>query len=253
MNRPHLSLWQRFAWGLLALLGAPALAAEMASVPLADGFEVPVGRDGTKSYYKARGFRQNGHLGEDWNGTGGGDTDLGDPVYSTAHGIVVFARDYRLGWGNVVIVRHAYFEGGEVKFVDSLYGHLDRMDVAMNQFVRRGQQVGTIGNNRGMYDAHLHFEMRKNITIGMHRSSFARDFTNYWDPSEFIAARTTLPAGRAAAVPINTFPTTPPPALPAPAIDPLLPPPSALPPKSTKSSPRGPFRVDRFGDMRGQE
>ncbi|RYD62218.1 MAG: hypothetical protein EOP84_34825, partial [Verrucomicrobiaceae bacterium] len=60
-----------------------SFANETATVPLADGFDLPVGRDGTKKYYKARGFRSNGHLGEDWNGEGGGDTDLGDPVYST--------------------------------------------------------------------------------------------------------------------------------------------------------------------------
>lgn len=217
-------------------------------MPLADGFACPVGRDATKSYYKARGFRQNGHLGEDWNGAGGGDTDLGDPVYATAHGIVVFAQDYRLGWGNVVIVRHAYLDGSDVKFVDSLYGHLDRIAVSVNQQIRRGELVGTIGNNRGMYDAHLHFEMRKNITIGMHRSSFARDFSNYWDPTEFIAARSSLPGGRIATVPMNTFPATPPPMYAAPVAEPLAPP---LPARSPSNAPRGPFRIDRFSDMRG--
>lgn len=239
---------------LLLILGflSPGLApaSDFASTPLADGFDIPVGRDGTKKYYKARGFRQNGHLGEDWNGEGGGDTDLGDPVYSTAHGLVVFARDYRLGWGNVVIVRHAYVESGGLKYVDSLYGHLHQIMVREGQHVRRGQQVGTIGNNRGMYDAHLHFEMRKNIQIGMHRNSFARDFSNYWDPTTFIAARPNLPAGQLARVPINTFPSAPPPAYAA-AIEEgfRLGNPRPLP-SPNNASPRGPFRVDRFGDMR---
>jgi hypothetical protein len=31
------------------------------------------------------------HLGEDWNGTGGGDTDLGDRVYCAADGLLRFA------------------------------------------------------------------------------------------------------------------------------------------------------------------
>jgi murein DD-endopeptidase MepM/ murein hydrolase activator NlpD len=218
---------------------------------MADGFALPVGLDGTKKYYKARGFRSNGHLGEDWNGEGGGDTDLGDPVYSTAHGLVVFAQDYRLGWGNVVIVRHAYSEGGEMKYVDSLYGHLHQILVREGQQIRRGQQVGTIGNNRGMYDAHLHFEIRRNIQIGMHRSAFARDFSNYWDPTQFITARPTLAGGQLASIPINTFPATPPPAYAA-AVEEgfrLATPPSI--PKTNSSSPRGPFKVDRFGDSRG--
>lgn len=225
-------------------------ADEMGVVPLADGFENPVGRDG-KEYYRARGFRQNGHLGDDWNGVGGGDTDLGAPVYATAHGIVVFAQDYRMGWGNVVIVRHAYWEGGGVNYVDSLYGHLHQIMVREGQQVRRGQQIGTIGNNRGMYDAHLHFEIRKNIQIGMHRNSFARDFSNYWDPTAFIAARPKLPSGRLARVPINTFPASPPPAYAA-AVEEgfrLAKPPSV--PRANSSSPRGPFRVDRFGETKG--
>lgn len=234
----------------LALALAHSPANETGAVPLADGFENPVGRDG-KEYYRARGFRQNGHLGDDWNGVGGGDTDLGAPVYATAHGIVVFAQDYRMGWGNVVIIRHAYWEGGSVQYVDSLYGHLHQIMVHEGQQVRRGHQVGTIGNNRGMYDAHLHFEMRRNIQIGMHRSSFARDFSNYWDPTAFIAARPKLPSGRLARVPLNTFPASPPPAYAA-AVEEgfrLAKPPSV--PRTNSSSPRGPFKVDRFGDMRG--
>src|SRR5258707_34440 len=103
---------------LVGLTGA-ASAVDMADVPLADGFDLPVGKNGL-SYYVARGVRPNGHLGEDWNGVGGGDTDLGDPIYSTADGIVTFAQDYRLGWGNVVIIRSAYLENGEMKYIDSL-------------------------------------------------------------------------------------------------------------------------------------
>src|SRR4030095_11578045 len=117
-------------WGNLA-------AQETANVRVSDGFRCPVGGEGMKKYFKARGFRPNGHLGEDWNGAGGGDTDLGDPVFCTAHGIVVFARDFRAGWGNVVIVRHAYLESGETHFIDSLYGHLHTMLVREGQHVKR--------------------------------------------------------------------------------------------------------------------
>ena len=188
---------------------------QTASVRLADGFDSPVGREGTKRYYVARGFRPNGHLGEDWNGEGGGDTDLGDPVFCTAHGIVQFAQDYRMGWGNVIIVRHAYFENGKVNYVDSLYGHLHQILVRVGQKVSRGQKIGLIGNNHGQYDAHLHFELRKNLTVGMYRSSFPRDSSVYWVPSQFLAAHRTIEGdGRTVAVPINTFPAEPPPVLP---------------------------------------
>jgi hypothetical protein len=229
-----------------AAQSASVLAEEIASVRLADGFDCPVGKDGTKRYYKARGFRPNGHLGEDWNGAGGGDTDLGDPVYCTAHGIVVFARDFRMGWGNVVIVRHAYLEGGETRFVDSLYGHLQSFSVAEGQTVTRGQRIGSIGNNRGMYDAHLHFEMRKDIRVGMHRQSYPRDFRTYWDPTSFIAARQKLATVAAlASVPVQTFAPVAPPAFAAtPEPSPLV---RSAPIKRTPA-----FKVDRFGDLRGE-
>lgn len=198
-------------WPLLCLAAwlctaCPVLAQETASVRLADGFGIPVGLEGAKKYYKARGFRPNGHLGEDWNGAGGGDSDLGDPVYSTANGLVVYARDYRAGWGNVVIVRHAFNEKGEIRYVDSLYGHLDRILVREGQRLSRGQKLGTIGTGHGRYPAHLHFEIRKDIRVGMFRSKFPRDFRTYFDPTQFILARQSLDGGRSVSVPINTFP-----------------------------------------------
>ena len=190
-------------------------------VRAADGFQYPVGPNGTaEGYYIARGYRPNGHLGEDWNGVRGGDTDLGDPVYAAANGFVMFARNYHVGWGNVVILRHAYYEGSTLKYCDSLYGHLLDFTVQEGQQVRRGQQIGRIGNNFGMYEAHLHFEMRKNLQIGMFRSSFLRDFSNYYTPNEFIAAHRTCPNGNHMVnIPINTYPPVAPPVIAGPHVE----------------------------------
>jgi len=85
-----------------------SFSGDTAFIKLANGFDFPVGKPEAQGYYKARGFRSGGHLGEDWDGIGGGDTDLGDPIYSIGDGVVVFARDCHMGWGNVVIVRHAF-------------------------------------------------------------------------------------------------------------------------------------------------
>ena len=265
----------------LTVASASLLAQDTAAVKLADGFQSPVGSDG-QSYYRARGMQPNGHLGDDWNGTGGGDTELGAPVTATAHGLVVFARDFRLGWGNVVIVRHAYLEAGQVAYADSLYGHLDSILVQEGQQVVRGQKVGTIGNNRGMYNAHLHFEVRKNLRIGMARSAFPRDFTNYWDPHLFIAQHQRLEGGgRRATVPINTFVTYNGPAdyaaaapaaggtvaahgsptvataqagptggLPRAPLRPLPPHPDARPSATSRVKLRGVYKVDPYEDMR---
>ncbi|HEX7516341.1 MAG TPA: peptidoglycan DD-metalloendopeptidase family protein [Chthoniobacterales bacterium] len=179
---------------------------ETASTRLADGFDFPVGKPEAEGYYKARGFRSGGHMGEDWDGIRGGDTDLNDPIYSIGDGIVVFARDVHLGWGNVVIVRHAYRENGEVKHIDSLYGHLNSILVNRGQRVARGQQIGKMGTAHGQYDAHLHLEIRKNLEIGMSRSKFQKNFSNYYDPSQFIASHRQLSGGGANfRVAMNTF------------------------------------------------
>jgi murein DD-endopeptidase MepM/ murein hydrolase activator NlpD len=180
--------------------------AETAFTRLANGFDFPIGKPDGQGYYKARGFRPNGHLGEDWDGVGGGNTDLGASVFSIGDGVVVFARDVHLGWGNVVIVRHAFRENGLIKSIDALYGHLNNILVRRGQKVSRGQQIGTIGTAHGIYDAHLHLEIRKNIEIGMSRSAFRRDFTNYYDPTKFILSHRRLPtAWRKYSVAMNTF------------------------------------------------
>lgn len=183
-----------------------SFSSQTAFARLADGFDLPVGKPDGRGYYKARGMRAHGHLGEDWDGVGGGDTDLGDPVYCIGDGVVVFARDCHQGWGNVIIVRHAYREGGSVRNVDSLYGHLDKILVHRGQAVRRGQHIAAIGNAHGLYDAHLHLEVRKNIAIGMSRDKFAQDFSNYYDPSEFIASHRHLQtSGASYRIAMNTF------------------------------------------------
>lgn len=190
----------------LALTPRLAGAADVAATLAADGFDFPVGKPDGEGYYRARGYRPNGHLGEDWNGKGGGNTDLGDPVYAIAHGVVVFAQNFGHGWGNVVIVRHAYEEGGRLKFVDSLYGHLDRILVRETQTLRRGQQLGTIGTGGGLYSAHLHLEMRKDIHVGMAQHRFPHDDTVYFSPADFIAAHRQLkPSVSVASVPMNTY------------------------------------------------
>ncbi len=202
------------------LLSASALPAQqanetpqlIANVRLADGFDFPVGKPDAAGYHKARGMKPNGHLGDDWDGDGGGNTDLGDPVYAAGSGIVVLADNMHMGWGNVVMIRHCFREpqeGGAIRTVDSLYGHVDTMLVRVGQVVARGQQIATIGTAFGLYEAHLHFEVRRNINIGMYRSQFARDYTNYYDPTEFVLAHRRLPTGSNGLVAVQTFVPTP--------------------------------------------
>lgn len=186
--------------------GSSAERFQYAPTRSTDGFDMPVGKPDAEGYYRSRGLIIGRHMGDDWNGDGGGNTDLGAPVYSTAHGLVVYSRDARMGWGKLIIVRHAYWENKKWNYVDSLYAHLHQIFVREGQQVRRGQLVGTIGTNRGMYTAHLHFEIRKNLRIGINQGSYRKDLSNYYKPYDFVIGRRTIDGGnRRVNVPINTF------------------------------------------------
>ena len=184
-----------FAFALTSVQGQVALdrpahpeAPPAPSPLLADGFDFPVGAGDARGYYKARGFSLGNHPGEDWDGVGGGNSDLNDTVHSIGDGLVVYARDAHLGWGNVVIVRHQFREHGALQTVDAFFGHLNVMLVQSGDRVTRGEPIGTIGTAHGLYPAHLHFEIRKNLDIGINRASFPRDYSCYYDPTKFIAS-----------------------------------------------------------------
>jgi len=131
------------------------------------------------------------------------------PVHSTAHGIVVYARNAGGEWGNSVIVRHAYWANRKWHYIDSFYSHLHQIFVREGQQVLRGQLVGSIGTNNGMYPAHLHFEIRRNLRIGTDPRHYALDLNNYHRPFDFIAGLRRIEGGnRRVRVPVNTFEAT---------------------------------------------
>ena len=208
-----------------------------------DGFDMPVGKPDAVGYYRSRGLIVGRHMGDDWNGGGGGNTDLGAPVYATAHGLIIYARDARMGWGKTVIIRHVYWENNRWNYADSFYTHLHQIFVREGQQARRGQLVGSIGTNRGMYVAHLHFEIRKNLRIGIHQGSYRRDLSNYFKPFEFISARRTLTGGnRRVSVPVDTF------RLQARVVDTLGGRSAPAPERPSAPQRRGDFRVNRYAD-----
>lgn len=176
------------------------------SIKLSNGFDFPVAHPDADGYYKSRGFRTGGHLGEDWVIDGGSTHSIGQPVYNIGQGIVLLARDVHVAWGNVIVIRHAYLEKNQICFIDTLYAHLDHINVKEGAMVERGQKIGTIGNNHGMYPYHLHFEIHKNLNIGVNHTGFAKTLANYWIPTEFIVKRRSLPTGGSKAIlPITHF------------------------------------------------
>lgn len=150
---------------------------------LTDGFDFPVGKPDMKGYYIAQRFMQNRHLGDDFNSVKGGNSDLGDPVYSIGNGIVTFAYDLKGGWGNTIRVVHRNDNGD---MVESLYSHLDELKVEFGQFVKRGELIGTIGTAHGLYPAHLHMELRTqpNMPLGKGYANIAPN--GYIAPTPFI-------------------------------------------------------------------
>jgi murein DD-endopeptidase MepM/ murein hydrolase activator NlpD len=155
--------------------------------PRAGRFGFPVGGGEAAGYYNAQPFGDNRHLGDDWNGNGGGDTDLGDPVLAIAHGVVRSARDHGNGWGNVIRIAHDIGGHGEPIHVESIYAHLDAIEVAAGDVVSLGQRIGTIGTAGGRYRAHLHLEVRDRPDLPLGRG-YGADRTGYLDPTAFIRA-----------------------------------------------------------------
>lgn len=208
----------------------------------ADGFDMPVAPPDAAGFYRSRGLILGRHCGDDWNSNAGGNTDLGANVYAAAHGLVVYARDAHMGWGNTVIIRHVYWEGGKWNYADSFYTHMQRICVREGQQARRGQLVGAIGTNRGMYVAHLHFEIRRNLRVGINQSSYRKDLSNYYRPYDFIMARRQISGGnRRVDVPTDTF------RLQAQPVDTMS---SKPKPAAEPSGGRGEFRVNRYSEPR---
>jgi murein DD-endopeptidase MepM/ murein hydrolase activator NlpD len=159
----------------------------LAGLPTATRFDFPIGSENGAFAYNAQPFTENRHLGDDLNGIGGENSDLGDPVFAVADGQVLFAGEAGPGWGNVIIVLHAYVENGARKFVQSYYGHVESILVERKQRVDRGEQIATIGTANGRYWAHLHFEMRE-FTTPFIGPGYREDTRGWINPTAFIAS-----------------------------------------------------------------
>lgn len=155
---------------------------------LCDGFDFPVGPPHARGYYNAQPYaNKKYHLGEDWNAVTGGNSDLGDTVYSVADGLVIYAFHAGQGWGNVLRIAHRRDSSALPDYLESLYAHLDTMILAPGQRVRRGQAIGTIGTADGLYTAHLHLEFRKHAMLPL-GGGYGYDTTYYLHPTRFIRA-----------------------------------------------------------------
>lgn len=140
-------------------------------IPTTATMDTPMGSENGALVYNAQKFwemndkRGGHHTGDDLNGIGGMNSDLGDPVFAAGDGLVVYAGEPSPGWGNIVVLAHRDPDG---KPIHTMYAHLLAIKARLGSLVARGETIGSVGTANGHYPAHLHFEARTSdgIDIG---------------------------------------------------------------------------------------
>ena len=99
----------------------------------------------TDPFYKVTKF----HGGIDFSGP------VGLGIYATGDGVVVKVEKNKSGYGNHVLIDHGY--GYKTR-----YAHLHTIKVKKGEKVKRGQEIGTMGNTGKSTAPHLHYEVITN-------------------------------------------------------------------------------------------
>lgn len=88
------------------------------------------------------------HRGVDWK------APLGTPVLAAGNGTVLEAGT-KEKYGNCIIILHD-------EIYQTLYAHLESIDVAVGEQIVGGQKIGAVGNSGLSLGSHLHYEVIKN-------------------------------------------------------------------------------------------
>ena len=78
---------------------------------------------------------------------------MGEPVHATSAGVIMSAG-WQGGYGLAVRINHG-------KGVETLYGHLSRLNVSPGQTIKPGDVIGFVGSTGRSTGPHLHYEVRK--------------------------------------------------------------------------------------------
>jgi hypothetical protein len=80
------------------------------------------------------------------------DGDLGESMWATDSGVVVYAGWNNFGYGNMVVIDHG--NGWQ-----TAYAHMQVIGVSCGQSVFQGTPIGTIGSTGKSSGPHIHYEM----------------------------------------------------------------------------------------------
>ncbi|OGO12941.1 MAG: hypothetical protein A2Y53_05080 [Chloroflexi bacterium RBG_16_47_49] len=125
-----------------SVLGAGACEGDYAGAYGSGAFAWP-----TSSHTLSGNDYWSGHLGFDIAGT------IGDGVFASDGGVIVFAGWANGGYGYMVMIDHG-------NGYQSLYAHLSAYNVSCGQSVYTGSYLGAVGSTGNSTGAHLHFEVR---------------------------------------------------------------------------------------------
>jgi murein DD-endopeptidase MepM/ murein hydrolase activator NlpD len=93
------------------------------------------------------------------------DGNTGDPIYAVDAGVIVYSGWNDWGYGNMVMIDHG-------NSWQSLYGHMNSINVVCGQSVDQGTVIGTIGSTGHSSGSHLHFELMHTLYSKVNPWSF---------------------------------------------------------------------------------
>lgn len=145
------------------------------------------------------------HMGEDWNGKCGGNSDKGAPLFAIGNGVVTIAEEAGESTqkGSRIAIRHSiiYSPAASARLVfDSVFLHLNKIEswVKKGILITEGDQIGELGNTGTSADfAHLHWEIQRPNTPGLmlEANPYQKPLSiahalNFIAPSMFVDDRT---------------------------------------------------------------
>lgn len=81
------------------------------------------------------------------------------PIVAAYDGKVIRSRNDVTGWGNYVTIEHTV----NGKLYATVYAHLSKRDVNVGDTVKKGQQIGLMGNTGMSTGQHLHLELFEGV------------------------------------------------------------------------------------------